>query len=63
MYITQMEWRGWIFEIQDNEQMFGKTKVEVSRDDLIEEFYISADYLSEHICEELYEQYLYIYDE
>lgn len=63
MYITQMEWRGWFFEIQDNDQLFGKTKVEASRDDIVEEFYIAADYLSERICEELYEQYLYVYGE
>nr|WP_302597253.1 hypothetical protein [uncultured Cellulosilyticum sp.] len=63
MYTTQMEWRGWFFEIQDNEQLFGKTKVEASKDDIEEVFYIAADYLSERICEELYEQYLYAYGE
>lgn len=63
MYTTQMEWRGWFFEIQDNEQLFGKTKVEASKDDIEEVFYIAADYLSERICEELYEQYLYVYGE
>ncbi|WP_054738905.1 hypothetical protein [Cellulosilyticum ruminicola] len=63
MYITQMEWHGWLFEIQDNDQLFGKTKVEASRDDIVEEFYIAADYLSERTCEELYENYLYVYGE
>lgn len=63
MYTTQMEWHGWFFEIQDNEQLFGKTKVEASKDDIEEVFYIAADYLSERICEELYEQYLYVYGE
>ena len=63
MYITEMTWRGWFFEIQDNEQLFGKTKVEVSKDDFLEEFYIKADYLSEEICEEIYQEYLYVYGE
>ena len=61
MYITEMTWRGWYFEIQDNEQVFGKTKVEASKDDIVEEFYIPADYLNEGICEALYEKYLYMY--
>lgn len=61
MYTTQMEWRGWFFEIQDNDQLFGKTRVEVSRGDIEEVFFISEDYLSERVCEALYEQYLYAY--
>lgn len=59
MYLTEMEWQGWYFEIQEDSQIFGKTKVEVSRDELEEIFYIEEDYLSEKVCQRLYDQYLY----
>lgn len=62
MYKTQLEWKGWLFEIADIEQRFGKTRVEACKDELEEVFYIEEQYLSELICEELYEKYLYVYD-
>lgn len=63
MYKTQLEWRGWLFEIPDIEQRFGKTRVEAYKGELEEVFYIEEQYLSELICEELYEKYLYVYGE
>lgn len=62
MYITQMKWRDWFFEIQDTKQTFGKTKIEASKDELVEVLYIEADYLSEEVCEYLYQNYLYVYE-
>ena len=62
MYKTQLEWKGWLFEIPDIEQRFGKTRVEAYKDEIEEIFYIEEQYLSELICEELYEKYLYVYD-
>lgn len=62
MYRTALEWRGWLFEIPDIEQRFGKTRVEAYKDEIEEIFYIEEQYLSELICEELYEKYLYIYE-
>ena len=62
MYRTELEWRGWLFEIPDIEQRFGKTRVEAYKDEIEEIFYIEEQYLSELICEELYEKYLYIYE-
>ena len=62
MYKTQLEWRGWLFEIPDIEQRFGKTRVEAYKDEIEEIFYIEEQYLSELICEELYEKYLYVYE-
>ncbi|ADZ85237.1 hypothetical protein [Cellulosilyticum lentocellum] len=62
MYRTRIEWKGWIFEIPDIEQRFGKTRVEVHKDDIEEVFYIEEQYLSEPICDELYEKYLYVYE-
>ena len=57
-----MEWKGWVFEILDIEQRFGKTRVEVYKNDIEEVFYIEEQYLSELICDELYEKYLYVYE-
>ena len=62
MYRTRMEWKGWVFEILDIEQRFGKTRVEVYKNDIEEVFYIEEQYLSELICDELYEKYLYVYE-
>lgn len=61
MHLTELEWNGWYFEIQGDKQVFGKTKVEVTKGDVEEIFYIEEDYLSEKICERLYERYLYVY--
>lgn len=60
MYLTELEWRGWHFSIEDA-QIFGKTKGIAERDAIEEIFYTTADYLSEELCEEWYEQYLYVY--
>ena len=62
MYDTNMEYKGWIFEIPDINQKFGKTKVEAYKNEIEEVFYIEEQYLSEIICQELYEKYLYIYE-
>lgn len=62
MYDTDMEYKGWIFEIPDINQKFGKTKVEAYKNEIEEVFYIEEQYLSEIICQELYEKYLYIYE-
>ncbi len=62
VYRTRIEWKGWIFEIPDIEQRFGKTKVEVYKNDIEEVFYIEEQYLSELICNELYDKYLYVYE-
>lgn len=61
MYLTEMTWQGWHFYIPQEKQLFGKTRVEVIRGEIEEEFFIEEDYLSERICEKLYEEYLYIY--
>lgn len=61
MYLTELEWRGWYFSMEEDKQIFGKTKVVAERGDLEEIFYTTADYLSEELCEEWYEQYLYMY--
>lgn len=63
MYRTEIEWKGWLFEIPEIEQRFGKTRVEAYKDEIEEVFYIEEQYLSELICEELYEKYLYVYEE
>lgn len=61
MYLTELEWRGWYFYIEEEKQVFGKTKVIAERDEVEEIFYTSADYLSKELCEDWYEKYLYIY--
>ena len=61
MYLTELEWRGWHFSIEEDAQIFGKTKVIAECDAIEEIFYVEADYLSEELCEEWYEQYLYVY--
>lgn len=60
-YITEMEWNGWYFEIQEDKKIFGKTAVEVSRDDIEEVFYIEEEYLTEKVCQRVYDKYLYAY--
>lgn len=62
MYLTELEWQEWYFEILGDKQVFGKTKVLASKDELEEIFYIEEDYLSEKICERLYQKYLYLFD-
>lgn len=61
MNLTEIEWQGWFFEIKGDKQVFGKTKVEVSKEEIEEIFYIEEDYLSEKVCERLYERYLYAF--
>ena len=64
MYNTSMKYKGWIFEINDIETKYGKTTViaySEANDDIEEKFYIEEEYLSEYICKELYNKYLYIY--
>lgn len=61
MYLTELEWQGWYFYIEEDNQVFGKTKVIAERDDLEEIFYTTEDYLSEELCEDWYQEYLYIY--
>lgn len=63
MNLTEMEWQGWTFEIQGEKQVFGKTKVEVTKEDIEEIFFIEEDYLTEKVCERLYHQYLRVYGE
>ncbi|MEF9960775.1 MAG: hypothetical protein RR448_04585 [Niameybacter sp.] len=63
MYLIELEWRGWYFCMEEDKQIFGKTKVIAERDGLEEIFYTTADYLSEALCEDWYQQYLYIYGE
>ena len=63
MYDTKMEYKGWLFEIPDINQKFGKTKVGAYKNEIEEVFYIEEQYLSEFICQELYEKYLYIYED
>ena len=62
MYYTKMEYKGWFFDIPDINQKFGKTRVEAYKNEIEEVFYIEEQYLSEIICQELYEKYLYIYE-
>lgn len=62
MYLTQLEWRGWYFYIEEDQQIFGKTKVVAEKDEYEEVFYTGADYLSEELCEEWYHTYLYMYE-
>lgn len=62
MNLTELEWRGWSFMIQGEKQVFGKTKIEVSKDEIEEIFFIEEDYLTEKVCERLYEHYLYVYE-
>lgn len=63
MNLTELEWNGWYFEIQGEQQVFGKTKVEVTKDDTSEVFFIEEDYLTEKVCERLYHKYLYVFGE
>ncbi|MGL4736189.1 MAG: hypothetical protein ACRCW2_01930 [Cellulosilyticaceae bacterium] len=61
MYLTELEWRGWYFFIEENNQIFGKTKVIAQYEDYEEIFYTPAEYLTEALCEGWYQEYLYIY--
>ncbi len=64
MYDRKLKFRGRVFEVEDIEQRFGKTTVLAYMEDdcdTEEIFYIEEQYLSEPICEELYEKYLYVY--
>ncbi|MDA3730704.1 hypothetical protein PBV87_04215 [Niameybacter massiliensis] len=61
MYLTELEWRGWYFYIEEDNQVFGKTKVIAERGDLEEIFYTTEDYLCEELCEDWYQEYLYMY--
>lgn len=38
MYLTELEWRGWHFSIEEDAQIFGKTKVIAERDAIEEIF-------------------------
>lgn len=61
MNLTQIEWNDWFFQIKEDKQVFGKTRVEVTKGEIEEMFYIEEDYLSEEVCERLYESYLYTF--
>ncbi len=61
MYAKAIEWRGWLFTIEEDKQIFGKTKVIAQKDMFEEVFYTAQDYLDEALCEEWYNAYLYNY--
>ena len=64
MYDKVMKYKGWIFEIDEIETKYGKTTVIAQleiNDDIEEKFYIEEEYLSEYVCEELYNKFLYVY--
>lgn len=59
--MTKIEWKDWTFVEAVDSPIFGKMKVEAEKEDLKEVFYIYCEELTEEVCEELYNEYLYIY--
>lgn len=58
----EIEWRGWHFKLGEEYPIFGKTMIEATKDELEEVFYVYCEELTEEICEDLYNEYLYAYE-
>lgn len=52
---------GWHFTLGEKEPIFGKLKIVAARDELEEVFYVYGEELTDDICEDLYNDYLYVY--
>ena len=61
--MKEIKWKDWIFVEAVDSPIFGKMKIEATRDELEEVFYIYCEELTEEVCEELYNDYLYSYGE
>ena len=59
--MNEIVWENWTFVEAIDSPIFGKMKIEAVRDELEEVFYIYCDELTEEVCKELYNEYLYIY--
>lgn len=59
--MKEIIWQDWHFTLGEIEPIFGKLKVVASRDEIEEVFYVYGEELTEEICEDLYEKYLYAY--
>ena len=51
----------WHFTLGETEPIFGKLKIVAEKDEIEEVFFVYAEELTEEICKDLYEQYLYAY--
>lgn len=56
-----ISYEGWQFYLGEPEPIFGKLKIVAMREELEEVFYVYGEELTEAICQELYEHYLYAY--
>ena len=59
--MTEIIWKDWTFTEAVDSPIFGKMKIEATREELEEVFYIYCEELTEEVCKELYDEYLYVY--
>lgn len=59
--MEEIIWEDWCFVEAVDSPIFGKMKIIATRDELEEVFYIYCEELTEEVCEELYNDYLYTY--
>lgn len=59
--MKEIIWQGWHFTLGEAEPIFGKLQVVAARDEIEEVFYVYGEELTEEICEDLYDKYLYAY--
>lgn len=59
--MSQIVWKEWVFCEAIDSPIFGKMKVEATRGEIEEVFYIYCEELTKEVCEELYDTYLYTY--
>ena len=59
--MNEIIWKEWLFKEAVDSPIFGKMKIEASRGEVAEVFYIYCEELTEEVCEEIYENYLYSY--
>lgn len=60
--MDEIIWKDWCFRVAEEYPIFGKTKIEATKDELEEVFYVYCEELTEDICEDLYNDYLYVYE-